>query len=236
MYRIALASIALVLVVSGSAWAQETVVQNDSATDGSLTTVVPNFIPDDRAAVWLTSPCDGDIVAVLVYWDENAGSGAQLTEYSISLLAPGTFPTPGSVLQNGDGSDAVSLLPTFTVGAFNEFRYLDNQAQTGLLDVPVTTGQTFVASLRFLNQSGAQGPSIVYDHDGCQADKNGFVTEGGLWTDFCTQDRGDWVIRAVVACEADPVPAASNWGLVILTVTVLAFGTVVLRRRRAIRA
>lgn len=51
MYRIALASIALVLVVSGSAWAQETVVQNDSATDGSLTTVVPNFIPDDRAAV-----------------------------------------------------------------------------------------------------------------------------------------------------------------------------------------
>ena len=78
----------------------EVTVQNDSATDGSQATPCLCFIPDDEAAAWLTSTCEGDIVAVQVYWRSMFGGQPDAIEHSISIYAPGTFPNVGGVLQN----------------------------------------------------------------------------------------------------------------------------------------
>jgi hypothetical protein len=48
------------------------------------------------------------------------------------------------------------------------------------------------------------GPSVVTDNDGCQAGKNGIFAIPGGWFSSCVLGvSGDFVIRAVVDCEAE---------------------------------
>jgi hypothetical protein len=84
----------------------------------------------------------------------------------------------------------------------------------------VTQGQTFVVSLEFVNQSSgnpfASAPGL--DTDGCQNGFNAGNIQPGGWTDLCLSGLpGDLVIRAVVDCTAPAVPAASPFGLLLLT-------------------
>jgi len=172
----------------------ETTVQNDSLAPGSLGTIQAGFDPGESAAAWLTSPCNGDIVAVQVFWRSLTGGTGVSLEESIIIYAAGTFPVPGAVLETLEG-------PVMTDGVFNEFRYLDDQ-QTIPLMIPVTSGQRFVVSFTFLNDPDpGNGPSVVND-TGCQPNKNGLFANPGIWFNSCSLGvSGDWAIRAVVDCN-----------------------------------
>ncbi len=183
-------------------FAAEVIVQNDSLVDGNSGTPCHCFVSGESVAAWLTSPCDGDIVAVQVFWRSLFGGGPSSTEMGISIFGDGTFPTPGAVLVNKDNSPAVITAPTLSDGVLNEFRHLD-AAQTIPLGVPVTSGETFVVSLEVFNQSSGSPftPTFVYDLDGCQANRNAVDVIPGGWLDACLLGvTGDWMIRAVVEC------------------------------------
>jgi hypothetical protein len=189
-----------VLLVGGvsGAFGTEVTVRNDSLVEGELGMIQTGFVAGESAAVWLNSPCDGNIVAVQVYWRSVTGTAPQSLEDSISIFESGAFPVPGTLLEIIEG-------PVMTDSVINEFRYLDEN-QTIPLIVPVTTGQGFVVSFKFLNgPDPVSGPSVVTDADGCQAGKNTIdeITIG--WIDVCLLGvSGDWVIRAVVDCGALP--------------------------------
>ena len=219
----------LLLVASlavNRAFAAEVTVQNDSLIDGNDGTTCPCFVSGESAAAWLTSPCNGDIVAVQVFWRSQFGGGPSSTETGISIFGDGAFPTPGAVLVNQDNSPAVITAPTLSDSLLNEFRHLD-AAQTIPLGVPVTSGETFVVSLEVFNQSSGNifAPTFVYDLDGCQGGKNGvFVIPGG-WLNSCLLGvTGDWMIRAVLECcpadfngdglvnAADLADLLADWG------------------------
>ena len=94
----------LIMAILGglpSAQAAETTAKNDSATDGSLTTVCNCFVPGEQTAVWLTSPCDGNIVGIQVFWKSTFGGAPDSTEFSLGLFGAGTFPTPAAALAEG---------------------------------------------------------------------------------------------------------------------------------------
>ena len=54
------------LLLAICAPAEEITVKNDSAVDASTVAIQAGFVAGERAAAWLTSPCDGRIVAVQV--------------------------------------------------------------------------------------------------------------------------------------------------------------------------
>lgn len=173
--------------------AQETVVQNDSISDLGLGQVVGDFIPGEEAAAWLTSPCDGTIVAVQILWLSVVPGAPPTVESNIWIYESGAFPAPGPVLQQLEG-------PAMMPGFLNEFRSVDKAGT--LLAVPVTTGQTFVVSLEFGEPTDVLGgsASIVRDKDGCQAGRNALFASPGVWFNFCSFLQGDVAIRAVVDC------------------------------------
>ena len=196
---------ALALPPSDRAHAAEVTVQNDSVTDFAQVAIQAGFAANERGAAWLTSPCEGDIVAVQVFWRSQFGSvGSQLGD-SITVSQAGTFPVPGAPL-------AVLVGPLMQDGFLNEFRFLD-EAGTIPLQVPVTTGQGFVVDFRFFDPPPILGPSLVTDIDGCQAGKNGiFAIPPSSWFSSCALGvSGDFVIRAVVDCaDVAPVPIFSD--------------------------
>jgi hypothetical protein len=184
-----------------SALGAETVVQNDNFVEGE-NIVVGDFDPGEEAAAWLTSPCDGSIVAVQIGWYEGVAGHGQSLEEAIHIRAAAGFPNPGAELEILEG-------PLMQPGGINEFRYLD-EAQTIPLDVPVSAGQTFVVSLEFANPTDVDlpngGPSVVRDRDGCQASRNALFVSPGVWANWCDfptlyPPKGDLVIRAVVDCQ-----------------------------------
>ena len=174
--------------------AAEVTVQNDSLTAGATGNVQVGFVAGESAAAWLTSPCDGNIVAVQVFWRSLLGGEPQSLEDSITIFDDGAFPVPGGQL-------AQILGPVVTDGVFNEYRYLDEN-QTIPLFVPVTNMQTFAVSFKFLNTPPPLGPSIVTDVDGCQSGKNGIFAVPGGWLNACLLGvTGDFVIRAIIDCN-----------------------------------
>lgn len=177
----------------GTLQATEQVVKNDSIVNGSTATIQAGFDPGESAASWLTSPCNGNIVAVQVFWRSASGGQAPSLEQSITIFAAGTFPNPGTTLAFLEG-------PVMTDGVLNEFRYLDEN-QTIPIDVPVTAGQVFVVSFKFENDpSPSNGPSVVTDF-GCQNGKNAIDAIGLGWVNSCSLGvSGDFMIRAVVDC------------------------------------
>jgi len=196
----------LVLIVWAPAQAAEQVVKNDSVTDGSLAIICPCFAVNECAAAWLTSPCNGNIVAVQIFWRSQYGGQPLSLEESITIYAAGTFPTPGAIMQNNypPYQNAVLEGPVLTDGVLNVFRYLDENS-TIPIRIPVTTGQTFVVSLRFANANNVppyELPSVVYDTNGCQAQKNTVRYASGTWVNACALGvSGDWMIRAIVDCQ-----------------------------------
>lgn len=180
--------------------AAEVVVRNDSLSGGSLGVIQAGFDPGESGASWLTSPCDGAIVAAQVFWRSSSGVAPLSIEDSIRIFDGGVFPNPGPLLSE-------ILGPVMTDSVINEFRFLDEN-MTIPLNVPVSNGQTFVVSFKFLEDPNpAAGPSLVNDVDGCQAGKNTIDANGIGWISSCLLGvGGDWVIRAVVDCQ--PVQSA----------------------------
>jgi len=229
----------LCVVLTGMAAAAQTslstelTVKNDSVNNPSGGTPCHCLISGESAAAWLTAPATGDIVAVQILWKSTFGGAPDSQEASITIFDGSSFPTPGAALTNQGGGSAVIVTPTLTDGVFNEFRFLD-QAQTVPLSVPVSSGQVFVVSLELINSnSGNQFlPSVTYDGDGCQTGLNAVDVQSGGWTDACTLGvGGDWVIRAVVDSSA-PIPATSDWGLIVSALLLVSTGSVLLRRSR----
>jgi hypothetical protein len=91
--------------------------------------------------------------------------------------------------------------PVLTDGAFNQFRYVD-QENTIPINIPISAGQQFYVTLEFDNPTdvGNGGPSVVRDIDGCQAGCNVLCAIPGGWMNFCIHLQGDLLIRAVIDC------------------------------------
>ncbi len=183
-----------------SATAAEVTVKNDSLVDMGTGTVQAGFIEGEKAASWLTSPCDGNIVAVQVYWSSFAGGTGQVIQEAIDISRAGTFPTPGAVAET-------LVWPLLTDGWLNEFRFLDDDS-TIPLQVPVAANETFVVSVEFQTAPTASGASVVND-SGAQPNRNAIYADiGGTFVWFSNTTlgvNGDWVIRAVIDC-----PVAGN--------------------------
>ncbi len=188
---------------STSATADEVTVLNDSLIDGGSVLICPCFGAGEEAAVWLTSPCDGNIVAIQIFWKSLLGGAGQSLEDEIIVYEAGSFPNPGAVKDSFSG-------PVLTDGGLNEYRYKDEN-QLIPISIPVTAGEEFVVSLKFLNTNFTDQflPSIVSDNDGCSSGKNTVKVNGSVWTNACSLGvSGDWVIRAVIDCTGEPVGAA----------------------------
>ncbi len=186
------------LALVASALAVEVTVKNDSYVEGGSVYIVGNFVAGEQAGARLTSPCDGNIVAVQIAWLEGTPGHQPSVEDAIFIYDGSTFPTPGSELLRLDA-------PVLTPGYFNEFRYQD-QSQTIPISIPVSAGQQFYVTLKFANPTdvGNGGPSVCRDIDGCQSGKNVLYAIPGGWMDFCVYLNGDLLIRAVIDCAEAP--------------------------------
>src|SRR5512136_137187 len=107
-----------VLAANGSALATEQTIKNDSVVDYGQAVIVGDFAPSEIAAVRLTAPISGTIVAVQVLWLEGTPGHLPVIESAIYIWQGNTFPAPGGELAFLDS-------PALTPGGFNEFRYLD---------------------------------------------------------------------------------------------------------------
>lgn len=179
--------------------ANEVTVQNDSLTNFQTAVIQAGFVAGEKGVSWLTSPCDGNIVAIQVFWlSQNGGSGQLLGE-SINIWRAGTYPTPGALAQTIAG-------PVLTDGVINEYRFLDDNNTVPLI-VPVNANETFVVDYTFGEAPPSTGPSLVVDANGIQTGRNAiYAFLGGnsfVWLSSETFNvSGDWVIRAVVDCQA----------------------------------
>jgi len=188
----------LTLLTSLNCMAVESTLQNDSLVDLSSGAIQSGFVANESAAVWLDSPCDGDIRAIHIFWRSLTGGAPTSIEAGITISEEGAFPIPGSTL--------VSIVGTvLTDGVFNEYRFLDENSVIPLI-VPVLENETFVVSFTFENTPGLSGASLVTDVDGCQANRNAlFSIPPSTWFDSCLLGlSGDFVIRAVVDCPSIP--------------------------------
>jgi uncharacterized repeat protein (TIGR01451 family) len=188
------------IAIATLATANEVTLQNDSLTDNSTGTIQAGFVAGEKAAAWLTTPCNGNIVAVQIFWRSLFGTAPQSIEDSIDIYRSGTFPVPGELAEEIGG-------PVLTDGVLNEYRYLDENNTIPLL-VPVVQDETFIVALTFAEAPDpSQGPSVVDDDDGIEPNRNAiYASLGGgqfMWFSNTTLGvTGDWVIRAVVDCAA----------------------------------
>ena len=184
------------IAIATSAVATEVTVQNDSLMAGDNGAIQAGFVAGEKAAAWLTSPCDGNIVAAQIYWQSLNGNTTDEIEDSIDIYRSAAYPEPGALAEQ-------ILGPVLTDGFINEYRYLDED-NTIPLSVPVVQDETFVVALTFLQAPDpTQGPSVVNDLDGIQPNSNAIYASlgGGQFAWFPNSTLGvfgDWVIRAVV--------------------------------------
>ncbi len=208
----------IMLLSAGPVGAVEITLQNDSIPAPGSGTPLLNFIPNEQAAAWLTTPVAGDIVGVQVLWASQFGGNPASQELGIHVYAAGTFPVPGALLASVTG-------PLMIDGSVNEFRFLDPPTNNVPLQVPVSAGQTFVVAIEFLNQNAGNqfASSVEIDGDGCQTGKNSvFVIPGGWYDAGSLGVSGDFGIRAIV----NPIPEPSSLALLALG------GLLALMRRR----
>ncbi len=187
------------LLLSGWASAIEVTVQNDSLANATTGAIQLGFIAGEEGAAWLDAPCDGNIVAVQVFWRSATGTSGESIHESITISEAGTFPIPGTQLEQ-------ILGPVMNDGVINEFRFLDENSVIPLI-VPVTQDETYVVSFKFFEDPISA--SLVTDADGCQAGRNSIFAIPGapfdpLWISSCALGvSGDFVIRMVVDCPAN---------------------------------
>ena len=198
MKKVLTASLALALATGAAAG--EITVKNDSLTDFGNASIVWGFVAGEKAGSWLTSPCTGNLVAVQIFWRSPSGVAPFTIADSIDISRAGTFPQPGDL--------ALQVLgPVLTDNALNEFRYLDEN-NTLPISVPVTQDETLVVALTFAAAPAANSdPSVVRDTDGIQPNSNTIYADlgGGNFQWFPSSTlgvAGDWVIRAVIDCQA----------------------------------
>jgi uncharacterized repeat protein (TIGR01451 family) len=187
------------IALAATATASEVTVQNDSLGDGGQGTIEAGFVANEKAAAWLTTPCDGNIVAVDIFWRSQFGTAPVAIEDSIDIYRAGTFPVPGDLAEEIGG-------PVLTDGVLNEYRYLDENNTIPLI-VPVVQDETFVVALTFADAPDSTGPSVVIDGDGVTPNANAIYASlgGGAYQWFSNTAlgvNGDWVIRAVVDCQS----------------------------------
>ena len=186
-----------IALASGGAGAAEVTIKNDSLTDFGSASIVWGFVTGEMAGSWLTSPCDGNLVAVQIFWRSPSGVTADVIGNAIHIYRAGTFPEPGDEAQTIGG-------PVLQDNALNEWRYLDDNNTLPLI-VPVTANETVVVAFEFPAppQAGAD-PSVVRDTDGNTSGRNTIYADIGgsfVWFNSATLGvNGDWVIRAVVNC------------------------------------
>ena len=196
-----MATVALLVSAIPLANAAEVTVQNDSLTNFGSAVIVQGFSPGEKAASWLTSPCNGDLRAVQIFWRSPTGTSGNTIHGRIEIFRSGTFPVPGAVAQSING-------PVLTDNVLNEYRHLDENMTVPLI-VPVSANETFVVALTFDIPVTAADPSVVRDVDGNQSGRNALLAEvaSNTFVWFNSADlgvNGDWVIRAVVDCAAGP--------------------------------
>lgn len=189
----------LTIAIGSAAHAAEMTVQNDSLTNFGSAIIQAGFVTGEQGASWLTSPCDGNIVAVQVFWLSATGASGQLLGDAINIYRSGTFPTPGALAQE-------IAAPLLTDGVINEYRFLDDNNTIPLI-VPVTNNETFVVAYRFSENPLPSGPSLATDANGIQPGRNAIYASLGPGSFFWFSSEslgvsGDWVIRAVVDCQA----------------------------------
>ena len=177
--------------------AAEVTVQNDSLTNFGTAVIVAGFIPGEKGASWLTSPCEGNIVAVQILWLSSPGGAPDVLGDSIDIYRAGTYPNPGALAQE-------IVAPLLTEGVINEYRYLDDDSTVPLI-VPVAANETFVVAYQFSETAVAGGPSLVRDTNGITAGRNAIYANlgGSNFAWFSSEGlgvTGDWVIRAVIDC------------------------------------
>ena len=187
----------IALAAAGNAGASEVTIKNDSLTDFGSAAIVWGFVTGEMAGSWLTSPCDGNLVAVQIFWRSPSGTSADVIGNAIHIYRSGTFPDPGVEAQTIGG-------PVLQDNALNEWRYLDDSSTLPLI-VPVTLNETMVVAFEFADspQAGVD-PSVVRDADGNTSGRNTIYANLGssfAWLDSASLGvNGDWVIRAVVNC------------------------------------
>jgi uncharacterized repeat protein (TIGR01451 family) len=188
------------IAVASGAPASEVTLQNDSLIGGDSGTIQAGFVAGEKAAAWLTSPCEGNLVAAQVFWLSVTGTAEDEIEDSIDIYRSGAYPEPGELAEE-------ILGPVLTDGFINEYRYLDSD-NTVPLSVPVAAGETVVVALTFMTAPDPTlGPSVVNDQDGIQPNRNAIYASlgGGQYAWFANTTlgvNGDWVIRAVVDCTS----------------------------------
>ena len=191
----------VMIALTRAANAAEVTVKNDSLVNNSSGSIILGFLAGERAASWLTSPCDGNIVAAQIFWRSQTGGAPLVVEDSIDIYRAGTFPVPGTLAQE-------ILGPQLTDGVINEYRYLDEN-NTIPLSVPVTQNETFILAFTYSEPAtDLSAPSLVIDADGIQPNRNAIYGDFGSGLEWRASNapgvgvNGDWVIRAVVDCQA----------------------------------
>ena len=192
--------------------ASEIILANDSIQPPGAGAPLQTFVPGERVAGWFTSPVQGDLVGVQIYWDSLFGGNPAQQEMLIDIHPGGFFPAPSPAAVTILGPVLVNATPGNVI---NEFRHADPPTNLQPIQVPLQQGQTFAVSLEFLNQSnpGPFGSGIEIDLDGCQGGTNGVFAVPGGWVDSCLAGvTGDFGIRAIVK----PIPEPA--GAVVMTV------------------
>jgi uncharacterized repeat protein (TIGR01451 family) len=199
---------ALCCVPAGAA---EVTVRNDSLEALGTAAIVWGFVPGEKAGSWLTSPCNGNLRAVQVFWRSPAGTSGQTIHTAIDIHRAGTFPNPGALALNISG-------PVLTDGVLNEYRYLDEN-QTIPIVVPVAANETVVVVFEFDTEPVEfLDPSLTRDTDGNTSGRNSLYARLGpgnfVWFNSATFGlQGDWIIRAVIDCAAGPQLADVGVGM-----------------------
>ena len=193
--------IGVAALCAGGASAQTVTAKIDSYSGpGGFILACPCFVAEEEAAVWLTAPCDGRIIAVQVYWDSIFGGGSGPVDADIHIYRDGTFPTPGALAH-------VEPVTHLTAGVDNGGQ-LNEIPLTGP-DVRVDQGDRFIVSFRFHEDTGdiLNSPSVNFD-EALSFGKTAVLTIDQGWVNGDDVGLlGDWVIRAVIEC-GDPTPGA----------------------------
>jgi hypothetical protein len=211
---------------SAHATASEIVVKTDSIAPG-VPLVVEGGYPAGRFGNVLTSPVDGTIVGVQIWWGSPQGNTPPSQQPAIRIstfsLNPGFSPTTIAQINS----------PTLVDGELNEYRFTDPGTNLIPLSVPITAGTQFFVDLEVANYTpepeAENAPFILIDETRIPGGLFNFAAFEGSsrWIPFTLgiSGGGEMGIRAII----QPVPEPSTYALAAIgVVALLAF-----RRRKA---
>jgi len=194
-------AVVLALTLCAPASAQTLTARIDSYDGpGDFILACPCFVAEEEAAVWLTAPCDGRIIAVQVYWDSIFGGPSGPVDAEVRIYRDGTFPNPGA---------QASTTPITSLNAGSDMNGELNEIPLAGNGVSVNDNERFVVSFRFHEDATnfLNSPSVNFD-ESLSFGKTAVKTIDQGWVNADDVGvLGDWVIRAVIEC-GDPTPGA----------------------------